>query len=104
MDGTVTITNLLLVATLEAGGARVDRVEPPSDGERLSTLFVEMEHFDPEELASSFVALADRIRGLAEVPRTRDIENLYDWSVLKRIDDRLERAKRVVAPKHRRRA
>ena len=98
----VGITNLLLLAFLNAGGASVRRIDPPPAGSRKKIVRVDFGRFSGPGMAEKLRELAARVEDLPAAPSQDEIDGLYDWTVIRPVDEQLEQAKRAVAGRGRR--
>lgn len=93
----VTLANLVLVAFLEAGKARLSGVTAPPQRRDQCGLNLDMGRFDREATAAEIEALAARVRALPAAPTQADLLDLFETTMLRTVDDRLRGLKARIA-------
>lgn len=92
------LTDLLLIALLETGGARILEVKARAARTREPCDFcVDLARFDPEALAKSLEGLAERVRELGAEPSAEALADLFGTTMLQNVDDRLRSHKAKIA-------
>ena len=91
--------DLLLIALLDAGGARHGRVVVSGNRCRFH---LDLERLDREGLADNLALLASAVRELPEVATTADLADLFETSVLRQWDRAIKAAKSAVQHARRR--
>lgn len=90
MTQEIKVTNLLLAALLECGGAAVNTIEP---SRRFSTVSLDLSHFSREQLVDKLNRLV-RVIERAEDPA--EFTQLFSASMLGEMEDKYIRLKRRV--------
>jgi hypothetical protein len=84
------VTNLLLAAFLESGGASISRITPKG---RYSQVTIDMTHFNKEALTDKVARLGRVIDRIEDV---QELKHLFSASMLGEVEDRYIRLKRRV--------
>lgn len=90
MSNEIEITNLLLAALLETGGASVISVVPKT---RYSTVVLDVSHFNKNALSEKVLRLS-RVIERAEDPE--ELKHIFSASMLGEMEDRYVRLKRRI--------
>jgi hypothetical protein len=84
------VTNLLLAAVLECGGAEIERVTPHR---RYSKITLDLEHFSRDRLADKVGRL---LRVIERAEDDHELAHLFSASMLGEVEDKYIRLKRRV--------
>lgn len=90
MSKNIEITNLLLAALLETGGASVIDVTPKT---RYSSVKLDISHFNKNALSEKILRLS---RVVARVEDPEELKHIFSASMLGEMEDRYVRLKRRV--------
>jgi len=88
----ITVKNLLCVAFLEEGGAKMTEVRPPGAGERFCEIVLDTAPMRRDALAQKFEDLAAAVRACND---PSELQRIFDSSVLRKMDRKLEQRKRL---------
>lgn len=89
-DNTMDVTNLLLAAVLQCGGADVDKITPHR---RYSSVTLALDHFSRDQLAEKIRRL---LRVVERAETDQELSLLFGASMLGEVEDRYIRLKRRV--------
>ena len=84
------VTNLLLAAVLECGGAEINGIRPHR---RFSTIDLDLTHFSRERLAERVRRL---VRVIERIEDDNELKHLFSASMLGEVEDKYIRLKRRV--------